>query len=108
MDAYLLIHDGSDPSADPWRALRDLPEASPGLQFVDVPSPVDESVDIPVGQYIVFNAELFIPTDAQLFSELLDELLQAPSYEEILRLRSRIGLPPLPRTKSSCCCLDCI
>ena len=30
------------------------------------------------------------------FSELLDELLQAPSYEEILRLRSRIGLPPAP------------
>ena len=68
MDAYLLIHDGSDPSADPWRALRDLPEASPGLQFGLMSHlTVDESVDIPVGQYIVFNAELFIPTDAQLF-----------------------------------------
>ena len=94
LDAFLLTN-GGDPFADPWRELREQPEDSPGFQVVDVSAEdsVDEAADIPIGRYIVFNAELFIPTNDQQVSELPG----APPPGSLQR----------PRTRSSCCGADC-
>lgn len=86
VDTYLLTNVGASAS-DPWKELRDLPENGPGFQFIEIPSEpavVDED-EIPPGEYLVFNCELFVPIHGLDMSSLSMRFPAHPSYDAFIR-----------------------
>ena len=80
--AYKIVRSNNSP-IDPWRVLRDLPEHGPGFQFVDVSGGSDggnSEEDVPIGRYLVFNCELFIPIENDSISDTLSAYNCRNSY----------------------------
>ena len=106
-DTYWLTN-ADDFEADPWKALRDLPEDGPGFQFVGIPRGFNRDEDIPEGEYLVFNGEFFLPVGGLNLENPTARIEAYPSYEAFVRSRkpklktrlpTPISRPPLPMSR---------